>query len=69
MVSKFSDTLTNLETAIAGEHHEEADLYPMFAQVAEDEGYPEIATRIRSIMKAEIHHEERYTKLHEQLKA
>jgi len=68
-VSKLGDTLTNLETAIAGEHHEEADLYPMFAQVAQDEGHPEVAARIRSIIKAEIHHEERYTKLHEQLKA
>jgi len=37
VVSKFSDTLTNLETSIAGEHHEEAELYPMFAQVAQDE--------------------------------
>ena len=69
VVSKLGDTLTNLETSIAGEHHEEAELYPMFAQVAQDEGYPEIAGRIRAIIKAEIHHEERYTKLHEQLKA
>jgi rubrerythrin len=69
VVSKIGDTLTNLETSIAGEHHEEADLYPLFAQVAQDEGHPEIAGRIRAIIKAEIHHEERYTKLYEQLKA
>lgn len=69
VVSKFGDTLTNLETSIAGEHHEESELYPMFAQVAQDEGHPEIAGRIRAIIKAEVHHEERYSKLHEQLKA
>jgi rubrerythrin len=69
VISKFGDTLINLETSIAGEHHEEADLYPLFAQVAQDEGHPEVAARIRAIIKAEIHHEERYTKLYEQLKA
>ena len=69
VLSTLGDTLTNLETAIAGEHEEEAELYPMFALVAQDEGYPEIAGRIRAIIKAEIHHEERYTQLHVQLKA
>ena len=37
VVSKIGDTMTNLETAIAGEHHEESDLYPEFANVAKEE--------------------------------
>lgn len=68
MVSTFGDTLKNLETAIHGENEEYTKLYPAFAQAAQDEGYPEIAGRIRAIMKAEMHHEERYKKLYEQVK-
>jgi rubrerythrin len=68
-MSRFGDTLLNLQTAAEGEHEEYSMLYPEFAQTAEDEGYPEIATRIRAIMVAEVHHEERFKKLHEQLKA
>ena len=68
-MSRIGDTLTNLQSAAAGEYEEYSILYPEFAQVAEDEGYPEIATRIRAIMVAEQHHEERFKKLYEQLKA
>lgn len=67
--SKFGDTLTNLETAINGEHEEYSKLYPEFAKIAEKEGYPQFAVRIRSIMIAEEHHEERFKKLYEQVKA
>ncbi len=67
--SKIWDTLTNLETAIAGENEEYSTLYPEFAKIAEEEWYPEVAARIRSIMIAEEHHEERFKKLHEQVKA
>lgn len=68
-MSTLGDTLLNLQTAANGEHEEYDVLYPEFAQVAEDEGYPEFAARIRSIMKAEMHHEERYKKLHKELEA
>ena len=64
---KFGDTMTNLKTSMAWEHEEYAELYPEFAKVAEEEWYPEFAKRIRAIMVAEIHHEERYKKLYEQL--
>ncbi len=56
-------TAENLKTAIAGEHYENTVMYPEFAEVAQKEGLPEIARRLRSISKAEEHHEERYTKL------
>ena len=60
---KFWDTITNLETAIAGEYEERADMYPEFAKVAEEEWFPQFAAKIKCIMVAEKHHEERYKKL------
>ena len=65
---KFWDTKTNLETAIAGEYEERADMYTEFAKVAEEEWYPQFAARIKAIMVAEKHHEERYKKLHDLVK-
>lgn len=56
-------TVDNLKAAIAGEHYENSQMYPEFADTAEKEGFPEIAERLRSIAKAESHHEERYGKL------
>ena len=53
----------NLIAAIEGEHYENSEMYPEFADVAEEEGYPEIAKRLRAIAEAEKHHEERYRKL------
>ncbi|MDD4353728.1 MAG: ferritin family protein [Candidatus Nanoarchaeia archaeon] len=64
-----SSTLENLKNAAKGEHHEYTELYPEFAKVAEEEGFRDVAIRIRAIMKAEEHHEERYKKLIEQLEA
>lgn len=59
----LSTTAENLEAAVAGENHEHTDLYPRFAAVAEEEGLPEFAERIRAISRAEEHHEERFKKL------
>ncbi|MEW6416621.1 MAG: rubrerythrin [Nitrospirota bacterium] len=59
----LGDTAENLRAAIAGEHYENTKMYPEFADVAENEGFPEIARRLRAIAKAEEHHEERYKKL------
>ena len=56
-------TVDNLKAAIAGEHYENTQMYPEFADTAEKEGFPEIAERLRAISKAEVHHEERYRKL------
>ncbi len=61
-------TADNLAAAIAGEHYETTKMYPGFADVAQKEGFPEIARRLRAIGKAEAHHEERYAKLLEQVK-
>ncbi|MBP1890234.1 rubrerythrin [Clostridium moniliforme] len=58
-----TDTKTNLIYAAEGEHDENSNLYPTFADVAEKEGFPEIAAAFRMIAKAEIAHEMRYRKL------
>lgn len=64
---KKGTTLENLQYAINGENHEHEVLYPEFAKIAEEEGLPEIAARIRAISHAEEHHEARYQALHDRL--
>jgi rubrerythrin len=59
----LGNTVQNLKAAINGEHYENTEMYPEFADTAEKEGFPEIAKRLRAIAKAEEHHEERYKKL------
>ena len=59
----YGTTEENLKSAIAGEDYEWQEMYPGFADVAEKEGYPKIAQRLRSIALAEKHHSERYGKL------
>ena len=63
----LGDTKENLKAAIAGEHYEQSEMYPQFADTAEKEGLPEIAKRLRSIAIAEKYHEERYKKILEDL--
>ncbi len=60
----YHDTLTNLEGAIEGENEEAESMYPSFADVADEEGFPEIARAFRNIAKVEEAHRERYKKLH-----
>ncbi|WP_295883830.1 rubrerythrin [uncultured Anaerococcus sp.] len=59
----WHDTLTNLQGAIDGENDEAEHMYPSFADVAEEEGFPEIASSFRNIAKVEEAHRERYQAL------
>jgi len=59
----LGDTVANLKSAIAGETYETETMYPGFADVAEQEGYSDIAKRLRAIAKAEAHHKQRYEKI------
>ncbi|MHC4426019.1 MAG: rubrerythrin [Planctomycetota bacterium] len=59
----IGSTLENLKAAAAGEHYETTEMYPGFADVAEKEGFGEIATVFRSIAVAEKRHEDRYVAL------
>jgi len=63
----YGTTKENLKAAIAGEHYENTEMYPEFAETAEEEGLSDIAVRLKSISKAEEHHENRYIKLLEQV--
>ena len=54
------DTETNLKASAEGEHEEWAVLYPEFAGVAADEGFPEIEKLFKAVAVAEQMHENRY---------
>lgn len=56
-------TADNLKAAAEGENEEWADLYPEFAKVAEEEGFPAIANTFKQIAKVEAEHEARYRTL------
>ncbi|MDD4214108.1 MAG: rubrerythrin family protein [Bacteroidales bacterium] len=56
-------TEENLIAAANGENEEWTDLYPEFAETAEQEGFKKIATMFRLIAKVEAEHEARFLKL------
>ncbi len=60
---KIGNTIENLREAAAGENEEWHDLYPKFAEVAAEEGFPAIAAVFRNIAKVEEQHEIRYLDL------
>ncbi|MBC7959246.1 MAG: rubrerythrin family protein [Vallitaleaceae bacterium] len=62
-------TLENLQAAANGEHEEWEELYPAFAQVADEEGFPEVAVAFKMIALVEKKHEARYLKLAENIKS
>ena len=64
----IGDTVSNLEAAADGENHEHTTMYPHFAEVAQKEGFPEIAKVFINIAVAEKAHEERYRALIENIK-
>lgn len=59
----IEDTLENLKMAAAGENEEHTLLYPGFADVAQEEGFPDVAAAFRMIAMVEVEHEARYNKL------
>ena len=61
--NKIPDTVTNLKDAAAGEHYETTEMYPSFAEIAEEEGFTDIAREFRGAGKVESEHEARYKKL------
>lgn len=64
----IGSTYENLMAAAHGENEEHTVLYPMFANIAEEEGFREVATAYRMISKVEYEHEKRYLKLAENVK-
>lgn len=64
----LSDTLTNLEYAIEGEHDENSCMYPEHARIAREEGFDSIAACYEAIIQSEKAHEARYRALYEDVK-
>lgn len=60
---KVGTTAENLLASANGENEEWSDLYPHFAQVAESEGFDNIAATFRKIADVEAEHEKRYRRL------
>ena len=56
-------TVKNLEYAAGGEHEEWSALYPGFADIADEEGFADVARTFRAISLVEKRHEVRYRKL------
>jgi len=56
-------TAQNLKASAEGEKFEWGTLYPNFGNIAEEEGFKEVAATFRSIAKVEAYHERRYLKL------
>ena len=65
---QIRSTLENLSEAAKGEEHEYMELYPACADVADAEGFPEIAEMYRAVSVAEKFHAERYRALEKNIK-
>ncbi|MBN1819164.1 MAG: rubrerythrin family protein [Prolixibacteraceae bacterium] len=64
---KIGTTLENLKASADGENEEWTELYPEFAQIAEEEGFREIASAFKLIARVEKAHEVRYRILYNNL--
>jgi rubrerythrin len=59
----IGETKDNLKAAADGENHEHTSLYPEFARIADEEGFPAVAATFRAVSVAEQGHEKRYLAL------
>lgn len=60
---QIGTTAENLRAAAAGENEEHTDLYPSFRDIAEEEGFHDIAVTFQEVSEVEETHETRYLKL------
>jgi len=56
-------TAENLKIAASGENFEHVNMYPEYAKIAEEEGFPETAVVFNNIAVAEKYHEKRFLAL------
>jgi rubrerythrin len=66
---KIGHTLENLKASAEGENEEWTELYPQFADIADEEGFKEIASAWRNIAKVEKAHEDRFRTLYDNIEA
>lgn len=64
-----STTADNLKKAAEGEREEWEILYKSFGDIAEEEGFKQIAVAFRQIASVEVQHEKRYLELMELVKS
>lgn len=64
----IGSTEANLEASANGENEEWSEMYPEFADIAEKEGFSEIAAVFRNVSVAEKQHEKRFRKLLENIR-
>jgi len=62
-LGELGSTAENLRQAAEGENYEWTDMYETFAKEAEEEGFKEIARKLRGVGKIEKAHEKRYKEL------
>ena len=62
-LGELGDTAANLLAAAEGENYEWTDMYAGFADVAEKEGFTDLALKFRLVANIEKTHEERYRAL------
>ena len=67
LLDGIGDTSANLKAAAEGEHYEWVEMYKGFAETAKEEGFDQIAALFEGVAAIEKHHDERYTKLLENL--
>jgi len=63
----IGNTRENLKAAAEGENYEHTKMYPEFAKIAQEEGFPEIAEVFKAVAVAERQHERRYLALLENI--
>ena len=56
---ELQGTIANLKAAAEGENYEWTDMYDRMAKEADEEGFTEIAAKMRAVGAREKHHEER----------
>lgn len=64
----IGDTASNLACAAEEELNEGFKMYQEFADVADKEGFPEIASHFRAIAEIEMHHRRRFLRYLKQVK-
>ncbi|MBQ5778240.1 MAG: rubrerythrin family protein [Oscillospiraceae bacterium] len=59
----LGDVITNLKAAQHGEEEEATVIYPKFAEIAKQEGFPEIAATFEMVVKVEEEHAKMFEKM------
>ncbi len=62
-VGRIGNTAENIQAAVMGEHAENSQLYPRYAAIAREEGFPAVAALWNAVSVEEKQHERLYNSL------